>query len=112
MRRAGAEVDHEHRREALEDFAFHYFTGQKAVVIRESPRYDVVVSGGAISRMVMAGIDDYTIMELVGHLTKAMLAATRIPPSSGRSARSTRSRFRCAECGQNGNPPGGKRLVG
>jgi integrase len=40
----------------------------------------------AISRMVSAGIDDYTIMELVGHLTKAMLARYTHPVTQRKQA--------------------------
>jgi integrase len=40
----------------------------------------------AISRMVQAGIDDYTIMELVGHLTKAMLAPYTHPVTQRKQA--------------------------
>ena len=40
----------------------------------------------AISRMVAAGIDDYTIMELVGHLTRAMLARYTHPVTHRKQA--------------------------
>jgi Phage integrase family len=40
----------------------------------------------AISRMVAAGIGDYTIMELVGHLTKAMLARYTHPVTQWKQA--------------------------
>jgi hypothetical protein len=62
----------------------------------------------ALIQMIAAGYDDYTVMAISGHSSTGCWHATRIRPSSGRSARSARSRHRWAACGQNGNLPGGK----
>lgn len=40
----------------------------------------------AITRMLMAGIDDYTVMETVGHLTKKMLERYAHPSTERRRA--------------------------
>jgi hypothetical protein len=36
--------------------------------------------------MLMAGVDDFTVMEIVGHLTKAMLQRYAHPPQARKRA--------------------------